>query len=137
MTQIKVSEFLTVDGVMEAPETWQSNYIADDVAADIQADIHAADAFLYGRVTYEIFAGYWPMQTHNEFGIADKLNNTPKYIVSSTLKKADWNNSRLIKGNAVDEIARLKQQSSGIISITGSATLIQTLMQANLIDEYR
>jgi dihydrofolate reductase len=136
MTKITVAEFLTLDGVMEAPEQWQPSYVSDDVAEEIQSHINAADGSLLGRVTYEIFASYWPLQTHNEFGIANKLNSEPKYVVSSTLQKADWNNTTLIKGNVVEEIRKLKQQPGGYIRLVGSGTLAQSLMQAGLIDEY-
>jgi dihydrofolate reductase len=122
---------------MEAPQNWHFPYISDDMQEAVNAQIHGSDALLYGRVTYEEFASFWPSQTQNEFGIADKLNNTPKYVVSSTLKTADWNNSTLIKGNVAGEIAKLKQQPGGNIGMTGSATLIQILMQADLIDEYQ
>jgi dihydrofolate reductase len=137
MRKIIVSEFLSVDGVMEAPENWQFPYVSDDLAKDIRTHILASDVLLLGRVTYETFAAYWPNQTNNEFGIADKLNSQPKFVVSSTLKKADWNNSTLIRGNVAEKITRLKQQPGGNIAITGSAALVQLLMQANLIDEYR
>ncbi len=136
MRKIIVSEFLTLDGVMEASEQWQPPYFSDDVAEEIRAEIHAADGSLLGRVTYEIFAAYWPLQTHNEFGIADKLNSEKKFVVSSTLEKAEWNNSTLIKGNVAEEVRKLKQQPGGDIRVVGSATLVQSLMQANLIDEY-
>ncbi len=121
---------------MEASEQWQPPYFSDDVAEEIRAEIHAADGSLLGRVTYEIFAAYWPLQTHNEFGIADKLNSEKKFVVSSTLEKAEWNNSTLIKGNVAEEVRKLKQQPGGDIRVVGSATLVQSLMQANLIDEY-
>lgn len=137
MRKVIVSEFLTLDGVMEAPQNWQFPYLSDDMAEDNKNQILASDALLLGRVTYEEFASFWPFQTNNEFGIADKLNSTPKFVVSSTLEKAEWNNSTLINGNVVEAISRLKQQGEGSIGITGSATLIQTLMQAGLIDEYR
>jgi dihydrofolate reductase len=91
---------------------------------------------LLGRVTYEMFAAYWPSQTNNEFGIADKLNSQPKFVVSSTLEKGDWNNTTLIKGNVEEEIRTLKQQPGGDIRLTGSATLAQSLMQAGFVDEY-
>jgi dihydrofolate reductase len=137
MRKVIVSEFLTLDGVMEASEQWQPPYVSDDVAEEIRVGIHAAEASLLGRVTYEIFAAYWPLQTHNEFGIADKLNSEHKFVVSSTLEKAEWNNSTLIKGNVAEEIRKLKQQPGGDIRVVGSATLVQSLMHANLIDEYR
>jgi dihydrofolate reductase len=132
-----VSEFLTLDGVMEANEKWQFPYFSDDLAEFNKAQILALDTILLGRVTYEIFASSWPYRTNNEFGVADKLNRAPKFVVSSTLEKAEWNNSRLIKRNAAQEISNLKQQPGGDIGITGSATLVQSLMKDDLIDEYR
>ena len=139
MRKIIVSEFVTLDGVMEGSENWQPPYVSDDFGKEIVAPILEADAFLLGRVTYEAFAGYWPLQTNDEFGIADKLNSAPKYVVSSTLKKAGWNNSTLIKGNVVEEVAKLKQQPGpdGSIEIFGSATLVRSLLQAGLVDECR
>jgi hypothetical protein len=99
MGRVIVYEYVTLDGVMEAPEEWQFPYYSDDVAEVIKAQILEPDAILLGRETYEIFASYWPYRTHNEFGTADKLNSTPKFVVSSTLEKAEWNNSTLIKEN--------------------------------------
>jgi dihydrofolate reductase len=136
MRKLIVAEFLTLDGVMEASETWQPHYVSEDVAEEIRASIHASKAMLLGRVTYEMFAAYWPSQTHNEFGIADKLNSQPKFVVSSTLEKGEWNNTTLIKGNVAQAIRTLKQQPGGDIRLTGSATLAQALMQAGLVDEY-
>src|SRR5260221_8829524 len=132
MRKIIVAEFLTLDGVMEAPETWQFPFLSDDISEYIKTGILALDAQLLGRVTYEIFASYWPLQTHNEFGIADKLNSAPKYVVSSTLQKADWNPSTIIKGNVLEAVKALKQQGSGNIGVTGSALLVQSLMEAGL-----
>ena len=137
MRKLVVSEFLTLDGVMEASEQWQPAYVTEDVAQAITADILGAGASLYGRVTYEMFVAYWPLQKHNEFGIADKLNSEPKFVVSSTLRKADWNNSTLIRANVVDAIRGLKQEPGGDIRLVGSATLAQSLMPTGLIDEYR
>lgn len=137
MRKIIVSEFLTLDGVMEANERWQFPYFSDDLAEFNKAQILALDSILLGRVTYEIFASSWPYRTNNEFGIADKLNSTPKFVVSSTLKKAEWNNSTIINGNVLQRISDLKQQSGGDIGITGSAMLIQSLMKDNVVDEYR
>jgi dihydrofolate reductase len=126
-----------LDGVIEAPETWHFPYLSDDMQAFINEAINTADAFLYGRVTYAGFASFWPTQTENEFGIADKLNNTPKYVVSTTLDKAEWNNATLIKGNLDTEINKLKQQIAGTIAMTGSANLIQSLMEYGLVDEFQ
>ncbi len=137
LRKIIVSEFVSLDGVMEAPEKWQSPYLSDDFLEEIKEQILGLDATLLGRVTYQEFAAYWPLQTNNEFGIADKVNSTPKFVVSSTLQKAEWNNSTLIKGDVVQAVSQLKQQGDGSIGVTGSATLVQTLLDANLIDEYR
>jgi dihydrofolate reductase len=137
MRQLIVLEYLTLDGVMEAPEKWQFPYLSEDVAHIIQTQIQEAEAILLGRVTYDIFAASWPSRTNNEFGVADKLNSAPKFVVSSTLDKVEWNNSTLIKGKVGEEIARLKQQPGGNIAVIGSATLVQSLMEYDLIDEYR
>lgn len=137
MRKIIVMEYLTIDGVLETPEKWQFPYMSADVAEFVKAQIHALEAMLLGRVTYEIFAADWPSRTHNEFGIADKLNSQPKFVVSSTLERVEWNNSMLIKKNVVEEISRLKQKPGGNIGIPGSAKLIQSLMPYGIIDEYQ
>ena len=135
MTKIVACDFLTLDGVMEASEEWQPKFVSPDLADTMTEHIQAADGTLLGRVTYEMFASYWPLQTHNEFGIADKLNREPKYVVSSTLHEATWKNATIISGNVVEEITRLKEQPGGYLRLVGSAKLTQSLMQAGLIDE--
>lgn len=135
MRKIVVSEFLTADGVMEAPEAWQFPFQTEEIGALTQRQTLETDALLLGRVTYEIFAEYWPTQMHNEFGIADKFNSMPKYVVSTTLQNADWNNSTQIKSNIIEEIRLLKQQPGNKIGIIGSATLVHSLLAAGLIDE--
>src|SRR6266487_4017845 len=142
MEELKVrkviaDEYVTLDGVMEAPEKWQFPYFSDDFGEFNKAQILSFGASLPGRVTYEIFASYWPLQTNNEIGLADKINSAPKFVLSSSLQKAEWNNSTLIKDgkNLSEEINKLKQQPGGDIGIIGSATLVQSLMQADLIDE--
>lgn len=135
MRKIVVSEFLSADGVMEAPDTWQFPFQTEEMGAITERQTRDTDAFLLGRVTYEIFAGFWPTQTHNEFGVADKMNSAPKYVVSTTLQKADWNNSTQIKSNVIEEIRKLKQQPGSKIGIIGSVTLVHSLLDAGLIDE--
>ncbi len=135
MGNIVVSEFISLDGVIEAPETWHFPYLSDDMQATINELIHTTDVNLYGRKTYEDFAAFWPTQTNNEFGIADKLNSTPKYVVSSTLDKANWQNTTILR--TMTDVARVKQEIDGTIGITGSAALVQSLMQAGLVDEYQ
>ncbi len=135
MRKLIAYEYVTLDGVMEAPENWQFPYFSKDFEEFNREQILSFDASLLGRVTYEIFASYWPTQTNNEFGLADKINNAPKYIFSTSLEKVDWNNSTLIKGNITEEINKLKQGPGGDIGIIGSATLVQSLLQADLVDE--
>src|SRR4029077_3846129 len=100
------------------------------------AELCGADALLLVRVTYEHFAAAWPAMT-DEAGFADRMNNLPKYVVSTTLHDLEWNNSRLIQDHVVEEVARLKQQPGADILLSGSADLAHTLMQHDLIDEYR
>ena len=137
MRRVIAYEYLTLDGVMEAPEKWQFPYLSNDVAELIKAQMLQADAVLLGRTTYEIFADSWSSRINNEFGVADKLNSMPKYVVSRTLQKAEWHNSTVIKGDVPKEVARLKEQPGGIIAIIGSGKLVGALMQHALIDEYR
>lgn len=138
MGKIIVSQFMSLDGVVEAPETWHFPFVTEDMGALLGAQIHEASAFLMGRNTYEGFAAYWPSKTNNEDGIADHLNRTPKYVVSSSLEEATWNPSTILgrDGNAAEDIARLKDSVSGIIAVTGSVGLCQFMMEHDLIDEY-
>ena len=139
MRKIVVSAWVTLDGVFDADimDQWFIPYDSEARQEYIREGILACDAILLGRVTYEMLAPYWSSLKKNEMGIADKLNRVPKYVVSSTLKKAKWNNSTIIKENIVEEISRLKQQPGNEIQIEGSASLVQSLMKANLVDEYR
>ncbi|HEX2171285.1 MAG TPA: dihydrofolate reductase family protein, partial [Dehalococcoidia bacterium] len=96
----------------------------------------ASDAMLLGRVTYQEFAGFWPQQKSDE-PPADFMNNTPEYVVSTTLNSVEWQNSTLIKGNVVEELTRLKQQPGKNLSIVGSPTLVRSLLRDDLLDELR
>jgi dihydrofolate reductase len=133
--KIVVAEFVSLDGVMEAPEKWSFQFWNDEIAKFKRDELFASDAHLLGRVTYQIFAGAWPSRTDDE-GFADRMNNLPKYVVSTTLKKAEWKNSHLITTNVAAEVSKLKQQSGQDILVAGSATLVQALMQHDLIDKY-
>lgn len=135
MGKILVSEFLTLDGVMEAPQNWRFPYASDDLNALTIGQLMSFEAFLLGRVTYEEFAPVWSSPAQSGSPIGAQLNNAPKYVVSSTLQTADWNNSTIISGNIIEEIRKIKDQTSGNIGVTGSATLVQALLQANLVDE--
>jgi len=134
--KIVVTEFLTLDGVMEAPNEWSFPYWGDDIAKVKLDELFAADAHLLGRVTYEGFAAAWPSMT-DEAGFADRMNGLPKYVVSTTLEKAEWNNSHIIKTNVAEEVSKLKQQPGGDVLVAGSATLIDALLRDDLVDEYR
>jgi dihydrofolate reductase len=139
MRKLVVSEWMTLDGVFDADtmDTWFIPYHSKERKAYITEGIEACDAMLYGRTTYAMLGPYWSAEKNDDNGPAAKLNSVQKYVVSSTLKKAAWNNSTIIKDNVVEAITTLKQQHGGEILVTGSATLVQSLMEADLIDEYR
>jgi dihydrofolate reductase len=135
MRKLVVNQFLTLDGVMEAPEKWNSQYLNDEeLVKDILADFSASGSFLFGRTTWQFLAACWPTRTGD---MADKFNNHPKHVVSATLQKAEWNNSAIINGNVVEEIKKIKEQSGKNILVLGSYELVQTLMRENLVDEYK
>jgi len=134
MRKLIVTEFLTLDGVMEEP-AWTAPYWNDEIAKFKFDELFGSDTLLLGRVTYQGFAAAWPSRT-DEQGFADRMNSLPKFVVSTTLEKVEWNNSRLIKENIPEEVSRLKQQPGQNILIYGSGDLVQTLMQSDLIDEY-
>jgi dihydrofolate reductase len=131
-----VSEFVSLDGVMEAPDQWHLQFWHDDMGEYKLEEILASDALLLGRVTYEGFAEAWPSVT-DDVGFAEKMNGMPKFVVSTTLTEAEWNNSTLIKENVVEEIGRLKGEPGDDILVAGSADLVHTLMEHDLVDEYR
>lgn len=139
MRKLVVSEWVTLDGVFDADtmDQWFIPYHSEERGEYIREGILACDAQITGRTTYEMLAPHWSVLKNNEDGIADKLNSMPKYVVSSTLKKAEWNNTTIIRENVVEEITRLKQQPGREIFIPGSSTLVQSLMEADLIDELR
>lgn len=152
MGKLVAGTFVTLDGVMQAPGGpkedpsggfehggWSAGYWADDYDAMgqvITEQTRRGDVLLLGRTTYEIFAGHWPRMPADD-PIAAKLNGMPKYVASNTLKRADWNNSTVVPGGRlVEEIARLKAQPDTEIQVTGSWGLLQTLIQADLVDRY-
>jgi dihydrofolate reductase len=146
MRKVVVSEFLTLDGVMQDPGGvgeiesggWNIPYMNEEFGQYKFNELAASDALLLGRVTYEGFAAAWPEESHveTEGEFAVMMNSYPKYVVSTTLDKAQWNNSHLIKTNVKEEISKLKQQPGKDILIFGSGNLVQSLMDYGLIDEY-
>lgn len=137
MKKIVVTQFITLDGVIEDPHLWSFDYWNDETGNYKLEELFASDAQLLGRVTYEGFAEAWPDRT-DDSGFADRINNVPKYVVSTTLKQADltWNNSHVINGDVVAELQKLKQGDGGDILVHGSGTLVQTLIENDLVDEY-
>ena len=133
MRNLVVTEFLSLDGVMEAP-AWTFPYWNDEIATFKGEETSASDALLLGRVTYQGFAAAWP-ESQDEG--APYFNSVRKYVVSTTLETAEWNNSHIISGNIVEAITNLKQQEGQDILVHGSATLVHMLMQHDLVDRYR
>lgn len=144
MRKIIVLEYVTLDGVMEDPGGaekfehggWTIPYWDEGIGKFQLDGLFASDALLLGRVTYQGFAAAWPSMK-DEAGFADRMNSLPKYVVSTTLSDVAWNNSRLMKGNVVEEVSKLKHEAGQNILIYGSGELVQTLMHHDLIDEYR
>jgi dihydrofolate reductase len=136
MRKVIAWELVALDGVMEAPERWSFQFHNDEMEEAQRAGMAAADAMLLGRVTYQEFASYWPYQNSADQPFTDYLNNTPKFVVSTTLQEPlEWQNSTLIKDNVAEEIARLKRQPGKDIGIVGSGTLVRSLLQDDLLDE--
>jgi len=127
--------FVSLDGVVESPEKWSFPFWSDETQQFKVDELRATDALLLGRVTYEGFAAAWPGRKGDAF--ADRFNSMPKFVASRTLKKLEWNNSHLIKGDLATEVAKLKQQPGQDIVIHGSPGLIRSLLPHDLIDEFR
>ena len=136
MRKVVAWELVSLDGVMESPERWSFQFHNDEMAEANASGMAAADAMLFGRVTYQEFAAFWPYQNSAEQPFTDYLNNTPKFVVSTTLEEPlEWQNSTLIKGNVAEEIAKLKRQPGKDIGIVGSGTLVRSLLRDDLLDE--
>lgn len=145
MGKIVVTEFVSLDGVIEAPgggEGYRHAGWTFEIERGPEGDkfkldeLQEAEAQLLGRVTYEGFAAAWPSM-EDEAGFAEKMNSMPKYVVSSTLERADWQNSTVLSGEVADSVARLKEEVDGVILVAGSATLVKALIEADLVDELR
>jgi dihydrofolate reductase len=140
MAKLIVSEFVTLDGVMEAPggeeghphTGWVFDFVSPEQEQYKLDEVMEADSLLLGRVTYEGFAGAWP-QRGGPF--ADKMNNMPKYVVSTTLEDPDWNNTSVMRD--VKDVSGLKEGDGGPIVVAGSRTLVHGLMEHDLVDEFR
>jgi dihydrofolate reductase len=145
MGKIVVTEFVSLDGVIEAPgggedykhAGWTFEIERGEEGDKFKLDeLAEAEAQLLGRVTYEGFAAAWPT-IEDGAGFAEKMNAMPKYVVSSTLQEASWNNSTILSGELADEVAKLHREIDGVILIAGSAQLVQGLIEQDLVDELR
>ena len=141
MGKLVVTEFITLDGIIEDPGGsegtehggWSFRHPAAEGQQFKGEELERADAQLLGRVTYEGFAAAWP-SVKDDVGFADRMNSMPKYVVSATLTKAEWNNSTII---GIDDVARVRDSCQGILLIAGSGALVRGLLERGLVDEVR
>ncbi len=133
MRKVVAGLYISLDGVVESPDRWQFDHFDDEIMSSMGSQLEAEDGVLLGRVTYQEWAAYWPTSTDEPF--ASFINNIPKYVVSTTLDKVDWNNSKLVKGTLKEEITRLKEQPGKNIGVAGSPTLVHSLLVNDLLDE--
>jgi len=145
MRRVVISEFVTLDGVFEDPGGvegfahggWAVGHERGPEGDCFKLDeILEADVLLLGRTTYEGFAEAWPSRT-DEWGFADKMNGIPKYVASTTLTQADWNNSTIISGDLVDEVQKIVDQGDGPLLVVGSGSIVRQLIGHDLVDEIR
>jgi dihydrofolate reductase len=131
--KIKSHFFISLDGVVEAPDQWHFPYFDDEMGEAVSAGFATTDALLMGRVHYEESAAYWPKHADQPFG--DVMNSLKKYVVSNSLQAAEWQNSELISGDAARRLTDIKAQDGGDISLSGSATTVRWLLREGLLDE--
>jgi dihydrofolate reductase len=137
MRKIITSTFVSLDGFIDNPHLWSLNFWSDEAGQYAHAQLFASDILLMGRVTYEGFAAAWPGRAGAD-DFTDRINAMDKYVVTSTLDKADWNNTTIIPGDdLIAEVRRLKEQPGGDILIYGCGQLTDALRENGLLDEYR
>jgi len=137
MARLIMWNLMTLDGFVEGPNrdiSWHEDVWGEELERLSIEQLHAAGGLLFGRVTYELMAGYWPNATGE---VADFMNAAPKYVFSRTVKRSDWNNTQLFGDDAPETVARLKRESAKDIFLFGSAELAATLIPRGLIDEFR
>jgi dihydrofolate reductase len=135
MRKIVSNLFMSLDGVVEAPDRWSLAYWTDEIGQAVGSGMAAADAMLLGRVTYQGFAEAWPGRTVDEDEGAEFMNSVRKYVVSTTLTDVDWHNSVLLQGDPSVAVRALKAESGGEIMTSGSTTLVRWLLAEGLVDE--
>jgi dihydrofolate reductase len=133
MRKIKSNFFISLDGVVESPDKWHFPYFDDEMGAAVGAGFATTDALLMGRVLYEEWAAYWPEHADEPFG--DVMNSMKKYVVSSSLQSAEWENSELVNGDVAKKLTDLKATDGGDIAMSGSATTVRWLLREGLLDE--
>jgi dihydrofolate reductase len=139
MRKVVVSTYVTLDGVFEDP-AWSAPYWSDEAQQFARDQLWSSDALLLGRTTYDEFAAAWPTQEwiEREGEFADRMNSLPKYVASKTLEEPlEWSNSHFLKGDVAEEVGKLKQESGQDILMYSSVALMHTLMENDLIDQYR
>jgi len=139
MRKLIVTEWVSLDGIFDASSMnkWWMPFDSVSRQQYIQDTINNCEIMLYGRTTYEMLYPYWSSFKNNEQGVADKLNNCKKYVVSSKLKKAPWGDTTILGKNFVKEIEKVKQENGGYILVQGSSTLLKPLLEAGLVDELK
>ncbi|TMB58168.1 MAG: dihydrofolate reductase [Chloroflexi bacterium] len=136
MRRIVAGLFISLDGVAENPGEWQIDLMDDEAGADVGRGLEEADTILLGRRTFEEFAAYWPSAPADD-PFSAYINNTPKLVVSNTLTSVDWQNSSIISGDVSGQLSALKEQDGKNLGITGSLTLVRSLLRDGLLDELR
>jgi dihydrofolate reductase len=133
MRKIKSNFFISLDGVVEAPDKWHFPYFDDEMGTAVGAGFATTDAMLMGRVLYDEWAAYWPEHADEPFG--DVMNSMKKYVVSDSLQAAGWHNSELVSGDVAQKLTDIKAQDGGDISMSGSPTTVRWLLREGLLDE--
>jgi dihydrofolate reductase len=134
MGRIVSNFFMSLDGVVERPDHWHFPYFNDEMGAAIGKGMETNAAFLMGRVLYEEWAGFWPS---SEDEIAEFFNSHPKYVVSNSLESASWNNTTIVSGDVPERLRELKEATDGDLVVSGSPTLVRSLLADGLLDELR
>jgi dihydrofolate reductase len=134
MGTITANTMITVNGVAEAPETWQFEYFSPEMAGVILDQLSRSSGLVLGRRTYEEFVGYWPHVSAAENPMAPAINELPKYVVSNTLSATDWTPSKVVAGDVTAQLRELRDDADGELSIIGSPTLVRSLLGERLID---